>query len=200
MKYILTILAALFGCSTHTPDVKPPDNPEIRLSLSLIGPQHMGHACAVDGRVLSAGHIAAPYVNGAKTFPHYTWSDGKKGGWLRYLTHSHSRDLGMMEPYYGDYPDFQYRQETPATVGQHVTWYEYNYIPGNVLSTVRREGVVERLQAGHIIVDAKPNPGASGSCLFNARNEVIGIVTWSIFDSGVAVDLTGQWWPFTEEE
>jgi hypothetical protein len=160
----------------------------------------MGHACAVQGRVLTAGHIAAPVENGQRRPSQYTWTDGNLKGWMRSVSHSEARDIGELDPYLGDTPDYQYLQETPATVDQHVTWYEYSYEPGKVLSTVRREAKIERLQAGHIIIDKAPNPGASGSCLFNARNEVVGIITWKMFDSGVSVDLTGSWWPFAEEE
>jgi hypothetical protein len=201
MKYILTFLLAILGCAGNTPAPHAlTELPVPRLSLSLIGANQMGHACAVSGEILTAGHVAAPKYGGEYMFQSYAWTDGVNGGWLHFEGVSPYRDLGKLHVDKGDVPVSQYRQESPATVGQHVTWYEYNYDPGYVLSVRRRESKIERVQAGHIITGDAPNPGASGSCLFNARNEVIGIVTWNVADSGVSVDLTGQWWPFTEEE
>lgn len=202
MKYLLACLLSIFGCAGSNPNVaEAPKPPETRLSLSLIGTNSIGHACAVDGLVLTAGHIATAFYGGQQHFYHYTWTDGSKSGWLMYLNHARARDLGALSPYSGNTPDYLYRQMEAAEVGQYVSWYEYVYEEGQVLNVIRREGRVERLQAGHIIVDEAPTQGASGSCLLSDKNEVVGIIIWSLYDhTGLSVDLTGQWWPFLEEE
>jgi hypothetical protein len=166
------------------------------MSISVIGRHSVAHACAVDGVVFSAAHVVSPFVYGKDHPQWYTWSDGVRQGWFAHQHVSAARDLGVFFPKLGDLPRYHKIGDSPVT-GDYVTWYEYNYTRGNVLEEVQRESKVERTVAGHIVISREPAEGSSGGCLFNAQDKVVGIITWSIEGSGVAVDLTGKWWPFS---
>jgi hypothetical protein len=89
---------------------------------------------------------------------------------------------------------------TVPVVGDEVYWVEYarNKKKDFFESDVKK-GKVLLILSGHIVIDGKPEPGASGGCLFNSAGEVVGIVTWQIQTSngpiGIAASLAGPWWP-----
>jgi len=194
-KNLIVSFFLAFGCAKAPNAISPQDFAAERLSLSLIGKHAMGHACAVNGKILTAAHVAAPRMNGVETPQWYTWSDGVRGGWMKFKVASPARDLAMMESDMGDTPRYN-ELALSAIAGEKVYWYQYNYANKRVLQVSKREAIIERTIAGHIVMSNPPARGASGGCLFNEANEVVGIITWAFDTAGVAVNLTGQWWPF----
>ncbi|MGH8656866.1 MAG: hypothetical protein ACREYE_33880, partial [Gammaproteobacteria bacterium] len=61
--------------------------------------------------------------------------------------------------------------------GDMVYWFEYDFrTQANAYRARRRMAEVIRSVARHLLFDATPTPGASGTCLLNASGEVVGIV------------------------
>lgn len=193
MKHIILAFFLAMGCSVRVPPVI--DLPIERLSLSLVGKHSMAHACAVENRILTASHVAAPIIQGRETPLSYTWDDGVRKGWLTVKQTANARDLAQMDAFMGDTPRYLTRGESPQP-GDEIKWYEYRYDEGAVLGVTRRSAKVERLRAGHIVIDQAVAQGASGGCLLDSTDSVVGVVIWTFDTTGVAVDLTGSWWPF----
>ena len=195
IKNLIVSFFLAFGCAKAPSAISPQDFVSERPSISLIGKYGMGHACAVNGKILTASHVAAPMKNGKEAPQWYTWSDVVRGGWMKFKMASSARDLAMMESDIGDTPRY-HKLALNAIAGEKVYWYQYNYGHKKVLQVSKREAIIERTIAGHIVTSNPPIKGASGGCLFNEAAEVVGIITWAFTHGGVAVNLTGQWWPF----
>ncbi len=75
------------------------------------------------------------------------------------------------------------RFEIAAAVqkGEKVHWYEYNFgSTKDFFAERRQKAKVLRVVADHIVFDKGPKGGASGSCLLNESNQVVGIVIWGM--------------------
>lgn len=173
-------------------------------AMSVIGRFGIGHACPVEGRILTAGHVAVRLFpsTGMVMSGAYTYSQGSRSGFLSHAWTIASRDLGGLkvdrvgavapeEPIYFGIAD------TGPKPGQKVSWFEYNMRPP-VLRIRERSAKVSAIRAGHFSFDKAPMEGASGSCVFNEDREVVGIVTWrmGLPPEGIAVNVTGKWKPW----
>mgnify|MGYP001598672387 FL=1 len=150
----------------------------------------MGHACAVGDRVVTAHHVMVQNQD------HAYWSNEQEqhgeaessvvdlfrdfvtitltnGEWVRYLPLAHT-----------------------VEVGEKVRWIQFNQKNENVaMQPEVIESEVIMILGGHLILKDPPTPGASGSCVVNAANEVVGLAVWGMAmqnAKGIAgvVDLT----------
>ncbi len=200
------LLTLLVGCGPVR--VSPPDIApyllaplDTRHTVRIFSAYGFASACAVGSYIYTAQHVMAPF--GGIPFLHdkmvsYTWSDeaGREGR-LSPVGVSPYRDLGILEPAFGDTPVYQRVALVPPPIGETVHWIQYNKEDNENLdffAPVPKFGVVVRSSiAGHITFDELPSGGASGTCLFNEADEVVGIVTWGLSETGLAVLLTGPW-------
>lgn len=167
--------------------------------MSLIGRYGLGHACPVGGVILTAAHVAMDDDGGAERPKFFAYGMGNQKGYLSTAWAAQSRDIALLKVDAGDDPVMNRLSKSPPEVGSEARWQEY-VMSGDVLSLRKRKGkIVADPIAGHFTFDPSPVPGASGSCVFNERNEVIGIVVWQLGENlsakGVGVDITGFWWP-----
>ena len=175
--------------------------------IPLIGIYGMGHACPTTEAIYTAHHIidnkdknhvpfSTPY--GVAT---PVWAD-------------YTRDLAAVEidgetprvAAIGEVPRYRVAATEP-TEKEKVHWYEFNFHNRkDFLRQERREAKVLRTVAGHIVFDKGPTGGASGSCLLNEREEVVGIVIWSIpmrgkrGNVGVAASIVNEWNPKEQQQ
>ena len=72
--------------------------------------------------------------------------------------------------------------------GQKVHWFEYDF-GRKFLQPRERKAKVVRVLAGHVVFDKNPEGGASGSCLLDENDHVVGIVVRRFYNHGVAVSV-----------
>ena len=170
--------------------------------VPLIGINGIGHACPTVEAIYTAHHIIDDKDKNHMYFstPYGTakpvWAD-------------HVRDLATVEidgedPRYrvaalGEMPRYRVAATAPIPK-EKVHWYEFNFHNRKeFLRQERREAKVLRTVAGHIVFDKGPVNGASGSCLLNEREEVVGIVIWTFYvrgkSVGVAASIVDEWNP-----
>ena len=158
--------------------------------IRLIGPLTNGHACPVQGRVLTARHVI---FDGS--FVSFAWDHG----FAFPVRISNMRDIGEVE--LDAEPQF-YGLATGVDEGEKVHWFEYDQ--SDPFRHERKEAKVRTVTAGHIIFDKEVHPGGSGTCVLNENEEVVGIAVWAIPAGlkkfGGAVDVTGRWWPIEGEK
>lgn len=93
---------------------------------------------------------------------------------------------------------FYHISPTAPVVGEQLWWIGYDWRTGaDMLKTRPFTGQVERIRAGVIVIAATTVPGTSGSCILDARGQVVGIIAWSMSaEDGVDVTLgVGVWDP-----
>lgn len=198
MRMLLAALC-LSACSARSS--APVVEPELPApaAIALVGKYGLAHACPVAGFVVTAAHVAYhPLMTGG----------GIVEVPLRYMYETAEGQLGTADPFVPNrYVDLAILATEPAitvfypmgpmpTVGDRVAWVEYDFRKVDMAfrPRIRTARVVNRV-AGHILLDAEPVPGASGSCLMNTRGEVVGIISFGhgteegkVF--GGAVDLS----------
>jgi len=192
----IVVLALAAGCAVKMPVVlAPPTNPP--MPIALMGKFGAAHACPVAGVVVTAGHVAhqVSLVEGNMVYTplsymaedgegHYGTADAK--GYNGYV------DLAMLtlswEPAY-------YTKGLAVIPGDEVSWVEYDFtrVRKAYQPRIRRAHVVNA-RLGHIILDETPTPGASGTCVFDALRQVVGVIAFGATTgdgvAGVAVDLS----------
>ena len=204
MKTPIAIAAfALASCAARVPATMPSalDTSGV---MRLVGRYGIAHACAVDGVILTAAHVVQPFaLTGspiAESILSYTWSDDTGNeGVVNGAGVMASRDLGMFELRTGT-PHSYAHSLTELSLGQEVFWKEYELadLHAAYQPVVRRAKVVTLL-SGHVLLDPAPTKGASGGCLLDTLNQVVGIVIWNERfprgGIGWAASISGQWWP-----
>lgn len=212
-RLMAAVLAGLVlsGCALRAVGLRPPA-PSLVVDttvdtdgvMRLFGRWGYAHACPVDGLVLTAAHVVNPFYRtlGLNTLLFgYNWSDmdGRRG-YLDGYSASTRRDLGEMLVVAGE-PRYYSRATSEPQPGETLWWLEYNFadIP-NAFAAKREQTTLIRLVAGHLITHPEPTYGASGSCLLNSENEVVGIIVKrpKMDDGefvGVVVSIFGPWWP-----
>jgi hypothetical protein len=206
MKHMLIflILILMASCAARNLVTEPPAPQNGDGAMQLMGRFSIGHACPVDGLVLTAAHVAHPlYLHpGHKDeVVTYAWSDHM--GHTGYLGSAYlmlARDLGILTVLSGTPHYYSHASKEPEP-GAAVRWLEYDYRGKEKAFAPRcKSAKVLRLIAGHLILDGGAMPGASGGCLFNKADEVVGIVVGrkrvGLTDYvSVAVSVSGPWWP-----
>jgi hypothetical protein len=208
MKFLLTLFSLLFiSCATtptvsrHIPNVEPVKPKEYVLDtsavISLLRPAGgAGHACPCEGEIYTARHVIQPRdVKGNYILDSYyntfTWEDGIGNiGEARGVAHNIYKDLGKLELHNHINKRFYSKATSIPKKDDKVFWQSYE--PKSFAPKLRKSEV-EFLFAGYVFFKDLPNPGDSGSCLFNEKGEVVGIVVWSVLrdtaDYGVGVLL-----------
>lgn len=169
--------------------------PSVDDVVRVIGATGFAHACSLKGgRLATNRHV----IENMWTL---RWSDGSGNeGTAEVEIQSPSADLAILHITSGK-PSHEYPVATqrPA-IGDRVVLRGYRYDGRkNVLSERRVETKVSQVEAGHIVYEQSGFSGSSGSCVFNAAGEVIGINAWAIptetrgEDVGLAVGLWGAW-------
>ncbi len=200
------LLLSLVGCggkqiqfSAERPDSSTPIT--VDHAVRIFSAYGFASACAVEDYVLTAHHVAAPFAG--VPFLHdrqvgYAWSDPSgRAGLFDPVGLSAYRDLGLLAPIGGDTPVYQTVSVVPPQEGDIVRWVEYhkkNDDEGDFFAPEERSATVVRLVGGSVTFDEGPTTGASGTCLFNADGEVLGIVVWGFDGTGVAVLVVDAWW------
>jgi len=196
------------GGSTPMPDQASPSvhEPSAQV-MSLIGRFGLAHACPVEGRIITAAHVATHITSGYQQYPvNYVYQQGALKGFLAPIGPPlSSRDISQMVVDIGDQPIYNPMAEK-VEAGAGVYWFEYEYSSmEDMLRQVRRNAVVNRLVAGHVVFNAEPTAGSSGGCLFNEADEVVGIISFGLLVdgseykrkgaeyAGVAVNYTREW-------
>lgn len=201
MKKLVLLSLLLSGCSCaerkdyigSLPGIPVELDPTLQLSLPNGG---VGHACAVDGEVVTARHVMV----GEHGNLNAAWSDayGNEGIATVRISANHL-DVSILDVY----PEgvVMFLPKSTAKVGETVYWFEYDFrTRKNALRARRRFATILRIVAQQIVLSEVPTRGASGTCLINSNGEVVGIVNaaWYTDDeagAGNAVKLP----PFPEE-
>ena len=199
---LLSFVMACGGKQIKFSDAAP--RLEVKLNeqntIRVIGNHGVASACAVNGYVITAGHVVAPftyYPGLYREMVGYAWSDYNEPPKQGYFTPgavSPFRDIGVIFPDEdGDNP-FQHKLSTSALQpGDHLRWIEYDR-GDDYFKCKEASGTVIRLIAGHIMIDGEATQGASGTCVFNDQGTVVGIISWGINGTTVVINLTGRWW------
>lgn len=172
-------------------------------AMSLIGRYGYGHACPLPRGILTAAHVAYGVSRDGRPTPlFYAYQQGARHGFLSPLFALQSRDLAILKLDLGDEPE----ANEPALVfprpGDEVSWFEYDFQRNAyALRATRRKAKVVRTMSGHMVFAPAPVQGASGSCIFDAEDRVVGIVAWGMATMdgekvGVGPVIVGDWDPF----
>lgn len=191
MKYLLSLLPILLiSCASHTPFadkvvVNEIDYTQVISVLSPIGAT--GHACPCDETIYTARHVAQrKTITGYFSYPpeinYLTWQNRRGGSGYAYGSqYNIFKDLATIELLDYEQKFFYPKAKELPGEGERVSWVEYD--PDNYNQKIRESTVVFYF-ADYVFFKDLPTPGASGSCLFNSKGEVIGIVVWGAVRSG----------------
>jgi hypothetical protein len=147
----------------------------------------------VEGQILTAKHVAARTLPTGQTYGlAFSWSNAEDYGEMFLFQSASARDLAKMSLMSGQTSYYKKSNEDPQA-GEYVYWVEYNlenkkkaFVP-----RTRRAKVMHTI-ANHVVFDELPVKGASGGCIFNADNEVVGILVWGVetgYNEGVGVGV-----------
>ena len=206
----IVFVFAVMQCSTCSPKNVHWEKPERLVIepntngvLRLIGRWASAHGCPVDGIILTAAHVNNLFygtTNMNTILVGYQWEDGDGNkGMLSGASASLFRDLGLMNLESGEPRYYRHAPKEPSP-GDALFWLEYNDdTPENLYTRRVGRGSLLRNVSGHLLLDKGPTKGASGSCVLNSKDEVVGVVarirtTKNKKAVGVAVSVAGFWW------
>lgn len=180
MRQAVIVLLMLAACADKKlPTV--PDTPAPQ-PLELLGKWGAAHACPVDGKVVTAGHVAYAKIassDGLKTIPKvYIIKDGNGNvGEASPASEDSFVDVAVLETTLNSVS--YYQSGAPPAIGDEVRWTEYDFRETKHAYHPReRRATVVALPPRHIVFSETPTPGASGSCLFSSAGDVVGIISW----------------------
>ena len=179
--------------------------PDTSRILSVVGRFTVAHACPVaPDVVLSNAHVfdLRPFDPQIPPFP-YRFEGGGVTGWLHPNKVFSDIDLGTAVP---TVPVQYYPIATqPPTPGEQMWWVAYDWRKKHAFEQKVLTGKVVRVIAGAIVLDQDTPQGSSGSCILNAKGEVVGLIAWSFAmddqqgDLAVGVGIWGYIPPTPEE-
>lgn len=177
--------------------------------VSLIGGKgEMAQGCPIaPDKALTNAHVVGDFVR-------YTWEMCPAGvqssgpgctlgllGEPKTTVKDLFRDLGYVVPYKGTFPRwYRIAQEQPQP-GDKVKFRGWDFRKRKDAFAPRDfEATVIRIRNGHVIYWPPGVQGTSGSCVLNARNEVVGINAFGhgLEDSSTAGGAVGVWPPLLE--
>lgn len=173
--------------------------------LPLIGDYTLGfgHACPTETGIYTARHVIEVPVPFSPFRPDAGYrhvSLSSPYGPTTVVWHETVRDVATISVEWGPVP--RYKVATSIEEGDKVHWYEFDFKSRKkYLQPRKRKARVVRDVAGYLIFDKEPSAGASGTCLLNEDDEVVGIVVWGlkVQDSddriGCAASIMGVWKP-----
>lgn len=190
---VLLLLAGLVGCSscvsTGSIDVEIIIEPAVRLPIALLGKFGAAHACPIAMNDLEYGNIVV-------SASHVLYDQAMYNGEvidieIRYFAEDQRGSIGKAEPVANhNYMDIAFLrtsikdidyfpQGAEPSAGDEMHWYEFDYSSNETAyAPFLRVANITRTLAGVIFFDDAPVPGASGSCLFDIRNEVVGVISF----------------------
>jgi hypothetical protein len=141
--------------------------------MPILGNKGNGHACPVNGAILTAEHNLRGADRG------FTWSDqyGNEGE-LGIIPPEDPRDVVELYITKGDTPKY-YPIGLRPKVGDKVHWFGYDQDPKKGYQPERREAKVTGIVGGHIFYDRSPFPGDSGACILNEHDQAVGLMNFS---------------------
>lgn len=191
-------VGCLPACAGKTaPRVAPEAPPDTSKMLKVIGRWTIASACPVEAhRALTAAHVVDP-----RPFYKYpgfmplVWQQGTRGGVLRVDRREDGeplvqweRDLGIIvtETPMEFYPIADVRPGPGDTIWlSGYDWRDRKRAFADRVWTAK----VLRLVAGILVFDPAGEPGTSGSCILNAKGEVVAI---NVGGKYVGASLTGK--------
>lgn len=165
--------AACSACSGRTIPVELPGIPfSIDPSLALSTASGAGHACPVNGEVITAAHVL--WDETTRKYLGATYTFGTSEGYAIADAFFPYKDLARLQIS----GQVRYLPSGNPQAGDEVFWFEYDFrTQENAFRAHRRMAIILRVVAGLVIFDQEPVSGASGTCLINARGQVVGIVS-----------------------
>ncbi len=160
--------------------------------IRLHGRDSLAHACPLaKDRAITNAHVA----NSA-----HVWSVGEVSGVVNAAdTASHFRDLAWISPKLGEFPVVYPISQAGPKVGEELFFVGYDWTnQDKALGSRVFKVKVIRSVAGHIAYKPAGAPGSSGSCVLNAKGEVVAVNKGAIeLDDkariGVGVAIWGSW-------
>lgn len=183
----LACLLLLTGCATARPPqatglvtVAPPA-PDLTGVLALVGKDAFAHACPIAADLaLTNGHVVDGIsLIGERPIHPLMWESrgvlGVLGG--EGLTERNPfRDLAFVRPSEGEFPKFYVVAKEPPAVGERVWFLGYDFRKRKAVLAPRVfDAEVVRVRVGHIAFYRAGVKGSSGSCVLNARDEVVAV-------------------------
>lgn len=195
------LLLSLLICASLTNEhlCAAPDTSGV---VQLVGRFAAGHACPIGAeRALTSAHVVdlRPFEGSVDLFP-YRWQSKGVSGVTSGGAVSLSADLAEIRPN-RPFPVVYGVAKNPPSPGDRVWIQGYDFRKGKDAYGPRIwEVKVLRVIAGHIIMDRAADEGTSGSCVFNASGEVVGILNWGVRvhngdEVGVAAGIWGSFLP-----
>lgn len=179
---------------TPSPEPTPLiDQPDLSRILPVIGRDSMAHVCPVTPALaLTSRHVVLDDHDNPYDLS-FSRPNGQVSSVTPYRIATYA-DLASvvsridMDPY----P----RAALAPLPGERLWWKGYDFrLNPNLFVPRIFTGRVLRVVAGHVILDTTTVPGTSGSCLLNARGEVVAVVAWNVRteDSNSATVGPGTW-------
>lgn len=172
--------------------------------VSVIGRFGMAQACPVAADLaITNAHVVDPFpTQGNMPLVGLRWN----GGIVRPLGASSTEDLALLTPTSDLFPSwYPLATEAPA-IGEELWWVGYDWRGRSRVLTRRTfRGEVVAVVAGTISLNIETPGGSSGSCVLNARGEVVAIIAWgkdmdNSERAAFAVSVWGRWFDLTKAQ
>lgn len=194
-QFLLATALTILALSVNAEDYRPDTSRVLR----LVGRWSVAHACPVwPDTILTAAHvIEARPLDLSVPIP-YRYQD-YSGHWGVVVPTKAERcsDLGFMSVK-GTELGWYVRSDKEPQAGEKVWLVGYDWSSkGKAFTEKLVEAKVVRVIAGHLLLDKSGEPGSSGSCVFNGRNEVVAINAAGLpiggSEAGWVVGVWGEW-------
>jgi hypothetical protein len=163
--------------------------PDTSRVVPVIGIDGMSHACPVAPHsMLTNLHVV--YNKDLRDTTLMSFSQFGRAGILMPYRTSNFADIASVVGTF-DVTPYPIAAQPPLP-GDRIWWVGYDWkSQGDAFAPAINTALVTRIVAGHVVADTPPVEGSSGSCLLNARGEVVGIVAWRVPIDGGARVLVG---------
>jgi len=199
-SFMRTIIAAVVFFFSLAVQAQSPE-PEMGNVLRVMGRFGVAHACPISPTMaLTNAHVVdlRPFDNTPLYGARYQNIRGDGYGMAEGMIVSINEDLALMMLKPSTTGFYQIATEPPK-LGETLYWMAYDWRKGKTAFAPRRmSGQVVAVVTGNIVMNTDTPEGASGSCLLNSHDEVVGIVAWGK-DVGVDDEVTiaiGVWGPW----
>lgn len=179
MRALLPLAFSFAGCLVHPSEPKIPA-PDTRAILQLIGRWGAAHACPIaEDSALTAAHVVdvRPFDKEVPLYPQL-WTNGYgETGALQAVKAQQQLDGATLEPE-EPFAHFYSIADKAPEPGEWVWFVGYDFEKRDQAFTEHVFKVrVLRVVAHHLILSEAGKPGSSGSCVLNAKGEVVGVNT-----------------------
>lgn len=195
----LMIVSVLAGCVSRRPLLGPtaaPPEPDVR-PTTLFTYRGLAQGCPVEAQlILSARHVVDRPPSEGGPLEWVAWGQAPDaGGYATVVQLDRARDLVALRPERST--AYQYPAAPSEPQSGEAAWLAgYDLRRGLEWRVVRTR--VRAVVAGHLILEDAGGPGLSGSCVWDARGQVIGIYQWRVMlsdgaERGIASAWGGRW-------